>query len=72
VEPTEFDAAIWVTPSCDDLLGAQCIVGVDESASTSGREELDLVNDGDSPQTYYIVVDTFNGCGTFDLTITPK
>ncbi|HPL26381.1 MAG TPA: hypothetical protein PLV44_12220, partial [Myxococcota bacterium] len=72
VEPTGFDAAIWVTPSCDDLVGAQCIVGVDESSSTSGREELDLVNDGDSPQTYYIVVDAFNGCGTFDLTITPK
>jgi len=69
VDHTGFDAAIWVTPSCDDMLGAQCIVGVDRSSSTSGREELDFINDGDSPKTYYIVVDAYSGCGTFDLTI---
>jgi len=69
VDHTEFDAAIWVTPSCDDLLGAQCIVGVDASSTTSGREELVFINDGDSPKTYYIVVDAYFGCGTFTLTI---
>ena len=68
VEPTGFDAAIWVTTSCDDLLGAQCIVGVDKKG-IGGSEELDLVNDGDSPQTYYIVVDAYSRCGTFNLTI---
>ncbi|HRV17952.1 MAG TPA: hypothetical protein P5317_08070, partial [Myxococcota bacterium] len=68
VEPTGFDAAIWVTTSCDDLLGTQCIVGVDKKGH-DGREELDLVNDGDSPQTYYIVVDAYSRCGTFNLTI---
>jgi hypothetical protein len=69
VDHTGVDAAIWVTPSCDDIIGAQCIVGVDASSTTSGREELNFINDGGSPKTYYIVVDAFSDCGTFDLTI---
>ncbi len=64
MEPSGFDANLWVTTACDDFNGAKCVVGADDP------EELTLENEGAESQTYFIVADAFSGCGTFDLTIT--
>ncbi|HPL25785.1 MAG TPA: hypothetical protein PLV44_09170 [Myxococcota bacterium] len=68
MSPVRFDASLWVTTSCDDILGAQCVAGVDR-ATFSGREELVLTNYWAEPQTYYIIADAFKNCGTFSLNI---
>ena len=68
MSPVRFDASLWVTTSCDDLVGAQCVAGV-ERASFGGREELVLTNDGDESQTYYIIADSRYSCGEFTLTV---
>jgi len=64
MEPSGFDANLWVTTACDDFNGAKCVVGADDP------EELILTNEGAEAMTYFIVADAFSGCGTFDLTIT--
>jgi hypothetical protein len=64
MEPSGFDANLWVTTACDDFNGAKCVAGADDP------EELTLTNEAAVAQTYYIVADAFEGCGTFDLTIT--
>ncbi len=61
--PTGFDAALWVTTACNDLVGALCVVGADDP------EELTLTNEGAEAATYYIVADAYRDCGTFNLLI---
>ena len=66
VPVVDFDASLWVTTACNDFGGAKCVEGADDP------EEVTITNEGSAPATYYIVADAFSGCGTFNLTITPK
>ena len=66
VPVVDFDASLWVTTACNDFSGAKCVEGADDP------EEVTITNEGSAPATYYIVADAFSGCGTFNLTITPK
>jgi len=66
MEPSGFDASLWVTTACNDFSGAKCVAGADDP------EEVTITNEGARPATYYIVADAYRGCGTFNLSITPK
>jgi hypothetical protein len=68
MDATTFDAALWVTTRCEDVTGEQCVVGAD--AETEAAEVLALVNYETTAQTYYVIADSYTGCGTFDLTVT--
>ncbi|HRV18850.1 MAG TPA: hypothetical protein P5317_12675, partial [Myxococcota bacterium] len=46
MEPTDFDASLWVTTSCDDVLGLKCVVGSDDP------ETVVIHNDTTEDQTY--------------------
>ena len=64
-----FDETLWVTTSCLDIGGSQCVVG---AAKWNQRpEEAILSNNTGNAATYYIVVDAKqpSGCGKFDLNI---
>jgi len=60
---TDFDASLWVTTSCDDVLGLKCVVGADDP------ETVVIHNDTTEDQTYYIIADAYEDCGAFTLTI---
>ncbi|MBW2701786.1 MAG: hypothetical protein JRF33_13305 [Deltaproteobacteria bacterium] len=61
---SSFDASLWVTTSCSDLLGSSCVVGGDDP------ETVSFSNDTDAMVTYYVIADAYSGCGTFDLIVT--
>jgi hypothetical protein len=62
-----FDAAIWATTSCEDLIGASCVAGAD--ATTSGAESVSIVNTGAEAATYYVVADAYSGCALVDIAV---
>lgn len=64
----EFDAALWVTTDCGDLNGALCVVGGD--LSTDGPESVVFTNDGAQARVYYVIADSYESCGLFDLALT--
>jgi cysteine-rich repeat protein len=64
---TGFDAALWVTTSCEDLVGAFCVAGADEGPASA--ETVTIINPGAAAATYYIVADSYSGCGSFNLAV---
>jgi len=70
MEPSGFDASLWVTTRCNDFNGLKCVKGADDDVGTP--EVVTITNMSSRPATYYIVADAYSGCGTFNLTITPK
>ena len=63
----EFDAALWVTTDCGDLNGALCVVGGD--LSTDAPENVVFTNNEAQPKIYFVIADSYESCGLFDLTL---
>jgi len=70
MEPSGYDASLWVTTRCNDISGLKCVKGADDY--DSDPEVVTITNMSSRPATYYIVADAYSGCGMFNLTITPK
>lgn len=67
MDGTTFDASLWVTTSCADRTGAFCVAGADDEVSAA--ETLTLANYEAADRTYYVVADSYSGCGTFSLSV---
>ncbi|MBI5486558.1 MAG: hypothetical protein HY905_04425 [Deltaproteobacteria bacterium] len=67
MDATTFDASLWVTTDCTDQLGASCVVGAD--AETTAAEVVTLLNFETTPTTFIVVADSYEGCGTFTLSV---
>lgn len=68
VGESEQDSALYILTACNDLNGATCLAGADETYGGEA-ETLTWTNETGEALMIYIVADAFSGCGEISLDI---
>ncbi len=64
--PENFEASMYITEECTDLLGC---LGYRTIYASSDTGEVSVVNQSNQPKTFYLIVSGYNedDAGTFDV-----
>lgn len=67
VDPVDWDPALWIVTNCTDE--NTCVAGAD-AGFFNDPESVSWTNEGDSPQTVFVIVDSFTASAFGDFTLT--
>jgi hypothetical protein len=62
------DSSLYILEACDDLDGATCLAGADDTFGGEA-ETLSWTNNSGADMTVYIVADAYSGCGALTLDV---